>query len=130
MHPAELHSALVPLRPVASGYSDPMSEHHKGLPGRLPRRLTAAACILAIMLSTTTPALADGADPTNVVVDVLVARPISFVATVAGSVLFVVSLPIAAAAHSVDATSQTLVALPARDLLKRPVGDLTDWFSY
>ena len=107
-----------------------MSEHHRGLPGRLPRRLTAATCILALVLSTITPALADGADPTNVVVDVMVARPISLIATVAGSVLFVVSLPIAAASHSVDTTSETLVVGPARDLMKRPVGDLADWFSY
>jgi len=83
------------------------------------------------MLSATTPAFASGGtDPTYVVVDVLVARPISFAATAAGAALFVVSLPFAAASHSVKTTSETLVAAPARDLFTRPVGDLSDWFCY
>jgi hypothetical protein len=83
------------------------------------------------MLCTTTPAFASGtADPTSVVVDVLVARPVSFVMTVAGTALFVVSLPIAAASRSVPATTKTLVAGPSRDLFARPVGDLDDWLCY
>jgi hypothetical protein len=83
------------------------------------------------MLSTTTPVFASGtADPTSVVVDVLVARPVSLVMTVAGTALFVVSLPIAAASRSVPATTKTLVAGPARDLFARPVGDLDDWLCY
>jgi hypothetical protein len=83
------------------------------------------------MLSTTTPAFASGgADPTSIVVDVLVARPISFVMTAAGAALFVVSSPFAAASRSLKATSDTLVAAPARDLFTRPVGDLEDWLCY
>ncbi|MCX6891893.1 MAG: hypothetical protein WCL11_02930 [Verrucomicrobiota bacterium] len=93
--------------------------------------LTTAACIAAAMLSTTTPALAAGGNsPTSMVIDVLVARPISFAATAVGSVLFVASLPIAAASRSVANTSETLVAAPARDLFTRPVGDLEDFLSY
>jgi len=88
-------------------------------------------CILAVMLSTTTPMFAEGpADPTSVVVDVLVARPVSFVMTVAGTALFVVTLPIAAASRSVPTTTHILVAGPARDLIARPVGDLDDWLNY
>jgi hypothetical protein len=64
------------------------------------------------------------------VVDVLVARPISLLATAAGAVLFVASLPIAAVSRSVSSTSETLVAAPARDLFTRPVGDLDGWLSY
>jgi hypothetical protein len=95
------------------------------------RSLTALACILALLLSTTTPALATGgADTTNVVVDVLVARPVSFVATALGATLFVVSLPFAAVSRTVKDTTQTLVAGPAKDLFTRPIGDLDDWLSY
>jgi len=65
-----------------------------------------------------------------VVVDVLIARPISAAATVAGAALFVVALPFAAPSRSLDATSQTLVVAPARDLFTRPVGDLDDFLCY
>ena len=93
--------------------------------------ITAFACILILLLSTTTPAFASGAaDPTAVVVDVVVTRPVSFAVTAVGTVLFVVSLPFAAASHSVNTTSEALVAGPARDLFTRPVGDLEDWLSY
>jgi hypothetical protein len=64
------------------------------------------------------------------VVDVVVARPVSFVLTAVGAALFVVSLPVAAISRSVHTTSETLVAGPARDLFSRPVGDLDDWLSY
>ena len=83
------------------------------------------------MLSTTTPAFASGAaDPVSVVADVLVARPVSFVMTAAGAALFVVSLPFAAASHSVPTTTHILLAGPAKDLFTRPVGDLDDWLCY
>ncbi|HVM48980.1 MAG TPA: hypothetical protein VMU04_13195, partial [Candidatus Acidoferrum sp.] len=59
-----------------------------------------------------------------------VARPISFAATVVGSALFVVSLPVAAISHSVKTTSNVLVVAPAKDVFVRPIGDLDDWLSY
>jgi hypothetical protein len=87
--------------------------------------------LLAMMLSTSTPAFASTSNsPTNVVVDVLVARPISLAMTVAGAALFVVSSPFAAASRSLKNTTQTLVAAPARDLFTRPVGDLQDFLDY
>jgi hypothetical protein len=93
--------------------------------------LMAFVCMLALLLSTTTPAFATGgADPANVVVDVLVARPVSFIAMVGGATLFVISLPFAATSRSVRETTTTLVAAPAKDLFSRPMGDLDDWLSY
>ena len=93
--------------------------------------MTTAVCVLALILSTTAPALASGgADPTYVAIDVLIARPISFAATVVGASLFVVSLPFAAVSRSLDSTSHTLVVAPAKDLFVRPIGDLDDWLSY
>jgi hypothetical protein len=63
-------------------------------------------------------------------VDVAVARPISFAATILGSALFVVSLPIALASGSVKETARVLVEAPAKDTFIRPVGDLDDFMSY
>jgi hypothetical protein len=109
-----------------------MSEHHHPLlRGRRIRSLTSGVCILALLLITTAPALAvTGSEPTDVVVDVLVARPISAAFTAVGAALFVVSLPFAAASRSVHTTSEILVAAPARDLFTRPVGDLQDFLGY
>ena len=101
------------------------------VPGMNAKAITTAFCVLTLLMSTTTPALATAAsEPVSVVVDVLVARPISFAATMVGSALFVVSLPIAAASRSTKDTADTLVVNPAKDLFTRPVGDLQDFMSY
>jgi hypothetical protein len=56
-------------------------------------------------------------------VDVVVARPLCFAATVIGSVFFVVSLPIAATTKSVNRSAQALVVTPAKATFTRPLGD-------
>jgi hypothetical protein len=111
-----------------SGKQSAVDRCVRGLKSRL---LTTVLCVLTLSLSTTTPVLASGpSDATSVAVDVLVARPISLAATVVGSALFVVSLPIAAASRSTKDTAATLVVGPARDLFTRPIGDLQDFLSY
>ena len=88
-------------------------------------------CVVALLLSTSTPAFAQGdTDPTSVVVDVAVARPLTLGMTIVGTALFVVSLPFAAASGTVEKTAKTLVAAPAKDTFKRPVGDLADFLDY
>ena len=62
-------------------------------------------------------------DTTSTAADVLVERPLSFVATLVGSVLFVVSLPFAAASGSVHQAADTLVVKPAEFTFQRPIGD-------
>ncbi len=95
-----------------------------------PKAFTTALCVLALLVSTT-PGLASGdADPTSVVVDVAVARPVTFVMTLVGSVLFVVSLPVALTSGSVDKAAHTLVVAPARDTFKRPLGDFSEFLDY
>ena len=69
-------------------------------------------------------------DPGAVIVDVVVARPFCFVATVVGSVFFVVSLPLAATSKSVHRTAQALVVWPAQETFIRPLGDFTDMGDY
>jgi hypothetical protein len=109
-----------------------MSEQHHGfLRGRKTQSLTTAVCVLAVMLISTSPAFATGSNsPTDVVVDVLVARPISAVLTVGGAGLFLICLPFAAASRSLKPTTDTLIAGPAKDLFTRPVGDLQDFLNY
>lgn len=93
--------------------------------------LTTILCVLALLLSTVTPSYAsDDTDPVSVVVDVVVARPVSFTLTIVGSVLFVVSLPVALTSGTTDRTAHTLVVTPARDTFVRPVGDLEDFLDY
>jgi hypothetical protein len=88
-------------------------------------------CVLALLLSTTAPAIASGdTDPTSVVVDVAVARPFTLALTIVGSALFVVSLPFAATSGCVDKAAKTLVVAPAKDTFTRPVGDLQDFLDY
>jgi hypothetical protein len=99
--------------------------------GRMKTKLlTTTVCVLALMLSGAMPTFASGSSTTDLVVDVALARPISFAATIAGSVLFVVSLPIAATSHSIDKTAHTMVVAPAKDTFTRPLGDFDDFLSY
>ena len=93
--------------------------------------LITVTCVVSLLLSTTTPALASGdTDATSVAIDVVVARPVSFAMTILGSALFVVSLPIAATSGCVDKTAKTLVAGPAKDTFTRPLGDFEDFLDY
>ena len=93
--------------------------------------LITITCVLAMLLSASTPALAAGDNgAVSVAVDVVVARPVSFVLTVLGSARFVVSLPVAITAGGVDKVAKTLVVAPARDTFVRPLGDLQDFLDY
>jgi hypothetical protein len=92
--------------------------------------LAATVCVLALTLGGALPASASGGTLVDTAVDLALARPISFAATVTGSALFVVSLPFAAASHSIDKTAHALVVTPAKDTFTRPVGDLDDFLNY
>ena len=60
-----------------------------------------------------------------VAADVIVVRPLSFVATAIGSALFVVSLPVALVSRSTSQTAEALVLRPGRATFTRPIGDLS-----
>src|ERR1035437_4614084 len=92
---------------------------------------TIIVCILALLLSTASPALATSdTDATSVVVDAVLARPVSFGLTLIGAVVFVVSLPVAAPSGSVGKAAQTLVVTPAKDTFTRPLGDFEGFLDY
>ena len=96
-----------------------------------PRLLVTLICVLALLLSTSTPAFAAGEpDTATVVVDLAVARPVSLALTIVGSALFVVSLPFSAASGCVDKAAHALVVGPAKDAFTRPLGDLEDFLEY
>ncbi|HWI58985.1 MAG TPA: hypothetical protein VNZ22_17300, partial [Bacillota bacterium] len=86
-------------------------------------KILTVACAAAVGLASSSVAKADTTDPTAVAADALVGRPACFVATVVGSAIFVVSLPVAAISKSVKSAAQALVVTPAYATFKRPLGD-------
>ena len=82
--------------------------------------------VLIIVLSlvlVSVPAFAETDEAPAIIGDVLVARPLGLVGLVAGTGLFVISLPFAAITGSIDKTSQALVVKPAEFTFSRPVGN-------
>ena len=93
--------------------------------------LTTIVCVLALLLGTASPTFAaSDTSATTVAVDVMVARPVTFALTIIGSVLFVVSLPVAAPSGSVGKAAHTLVVAPAQDTFTRPLGDFEGFLDY
>ncbi len=58
-----------------------------------------------------------------VATDVVVMRPALLAATVLGSAIFVVSLPVAAVSKQVKSAANTLVVAPAQATFTRPLGE-------
>lgn len=83
--------------------------------------------LTTILLASTIPSARAFDDNTfeAAAADLIVVRPLSFVATVLGSALFVVSLPVAAISESTTETAEALVLTPARMTFKRPLGELS-----
>jgi hypothetical protein len=81
-------------------------------------------CVLVTGLGGINSARADDKS-LEVVGDVALARPGCFLATLLGSVVFVVALPFAACSGSVHSTARTLVVAPAQATFTRPLGDFS-----
>lgn len=79
-------------------------------------------CLISLGGVTTSQARGDALMVTG---DVIVARPVCFLATLVGSVIFVISLPIAATSGSIHETADTLVMQPAAATFTRPLGDFS-----
>lgn len=92
-------------------------------------RLTATALALVVM---SVPAVAQPEDTisgdktTDMVLDVVVARPLGLVATVLGAALTVVALPFTIPSGSVEDSARELVVRPAEYTFKRPLGDFSN----
>ena len=67
-----------------------------------------------------------GDKATDMVVDVVVMRPLGLVATVLGTALTVVALPFTIPSGSVEKSAQELIVRPAEYTFQRPLGDFSD----
>jgi len=63
--------------------------------------------------------------PASVAADALVVRPLCFVVLIAGTGLFVATLPIAVISRSTNKSASALVAGPAKQTFVRKLGDLS-----
>ncbi len=90
-----------------------------------------ASGLLAAVLAMPACATAQQNDPvtgdraTDMVVDVVVMRPLGLVATLAGTVLTVVALPFTIPSGSVETSARELILRPADYTLRRPLGDFS-----
>ncbi|MBP7341101.1 MAG: hypothetical protein PHG54_04755 [Smithellaceae bacterium] len=82
-----------------------------------------ASLLILALVAGATPALAYEASDADVIGDVLLARPAGIVGIVAGSVVFVVSLPFSLPTGSVPKVAQRLILDPVEFTFVRPVGD-------
>jgi hypothetical protein len=92
----------------------------------MKKKLLTALCVgLVSVGSVSTSRAASDDHAIDAIADVTLVRPGCFLATVVGSVFFVIALPFAAASGSVKQTANTLVVQPAQATFTRPVGDFT-----
>ena len=82
-------------------------------------------CIIAIGMGNISISRADNDDDIATITDITLVRPGCFLATILGSAVFVVALPIAAVSGSIKSTAATLVMAPAQATFTRPIGDFT-----
>lgn len=87
-------------------------------------KLLTVMCVFTLFGSSTSTFAADDRS-LDVVFDVGLVRPGCFVATAAGTALFVAILPLAAISKSMKQTAHTLVTVPAKATFTRPVGDFS-----
>lgn len=93
----------------------------------MKKRLILIGCVLTVALLSAKAEVASAANSEQIAADVLVVRPVSFVGTVLGSVVFVVTLPFTAPCHGVHAAAQALVVKPAKYTFTRELGDVDTW---
>jgi hypothetical protein len=82
-------------------------------------------CVVFLASSAPKTSAFDDGSFEAVAADLIVLRPGCFVATILGSALFLVALPVAAASGSIHQTAEALVLHPARLTFQRPVGEVS-----
>lgn len=94
----------------------------------MSRTFKTAACAL-MLAALPMPAAADdpgtvsGDRATDMIVDVVVMRPLGLATTLVGTVLTVVALPFTIPSGSVRDSAQALIVQPAEYTFKRPLGE-------
>jgi hypothetical protein len=92
---------------------------------KMKTTITAALCAVALLAGSIMPAQAEDNSSLAVAADVVIARPACLVATIVGSALFLVCLPVAIPSKSVKKVADTLVVAPAKATFTRPLGELS-----
>ena len=89
-------------------------------------RILCLAVAALFLFGSTLPsrAFSDGS-PEAITADVLLVRPACLVATILGSAVFVIALPVAAISKSTDKAADALIKGPAKATFTRPVGDFS-----
>ena len=90
----------------------------------MKKKLLLVLCAITMAMGNISVSRADD-NSIAAITDVALVRPGCFVATLMGSVVFVVALPIAAISHSIRSTADTLVIGPAQATFTRPIGDFS-----
>ena len=89
-------------------------------------KMMMATFIVVTLISTTVPALAqDAGRAPEMIVDVLIARPVGLASIVIGTAAFILALPFAIMSDSVEPVTRTLVKAPVKFTFTRPVGDFS-----
>jgi hypothetical protein len=89
-------------------------------------RLIVGVLLLIAMSAAQADDTVSGDRATDMVVDVVVMRPLGLVATVLGTALTVVALPFTIPSGSVGESAQAFIVKPAEYTFKRPLGDFSD----
>lgn len=82
-------------------------------------------CVVVIGLGSVNVSRASDDNSIATITDVTLVRPGCFAATLIGSAIFLVALPVAAISGSVRKTADTLVVTPAQATFTRPLGDFS-----
>ena len=87
-----------------------------------------ALLLAAIPLSAAAaPGSVSGDPAADMVVDIVVMRPLGLVTTVVGAALTVLALPFTIPSGSVKASANALIVEPARYTFERPLGEFDDY---
>jgi hypothetical protein len=88
-------------------------------------KLLSILCVIVIGLGSVNVCRAADDNSIAAITDVALVRPGCFVATLLGTAVFIVALPVAAISGSIKQTADTLVVTPAQATFTRPVGDFS-----
>lgn len=87
--------------------------------------LAGVLLVMPVCSAAQTAGTVSGDKATDMMVDVVVMRPLGLVATVIGTVLTVVALPFTLPSGSVEASAHELIVKPAEYTFQRPLGDFS-----
>jgi len=131
------------MNPWKKGITSPVTEGRQG--GSMithRKKLAASLLAMALILHPVSALTLDGSvepqkpqkkpqqkhlpDPGLMTADLILARPAGLVATLGGSVIFIVSLPFSALGGNTEDAWESLVESPASYTFKRPLGEFED----